>query len=166
MKNNEIRYETKELGPPICEASEKIEIDKIIEDTEQIEDKMERYFRLNVVKDVWWNIHPIPTTGINSKQKLEYLLMNLRTDILKKTLGSKTVTEQKLIFKTLNKKDSSIANLIQQLTNSQEALLVTLKSKMKIWQTEISDDKLEALKTDANTIKQNFEKTNGATRNF
>jgi hypothetical protein len=138
-----------------------IEIDKIIEDTEQIEDKMERYFRLNVVKDVWWNIHPIPATGKFPKEKLEYLLENLRTDILKKTLGSKSVTEQKLIFKTLNKKDSSIANLIQQLTSSQEALLVTLKSKMKTWRTEISDDKLEALKTDADTIKKNFIKTNG-----
>tara|TARA_B110000037_G_scaffold9957_1_gene10838 strand:+ start:14298 stop:14717 length:420 start_codon:yes stop_codon:yes gene_type:complete len=30
MKNNEIRYETKELGPPICDASEKIEIDKMM----------------------------------------------------------------------------------------------------------------------------------------
>jgi hypothetical protein len=28
--NNEIRYETKELGPPICDASNKIEIDKLI----------------------------------------------------------------------------------------------------------------------------------------
>lgn len=30
MKKNEIRYETKELGPPICNAEEKIEIDKLI----------------------------------------------------------------------------------------------------------------------------------------
>ena len=30
MKNNEIRYETNDLGPPICEASEKIEIDKMM----------------------------------------------------------------------------------------------------------------------------------------
>jgi hypothetical protein len=28
--NNEIRYETKELGPPICDTSNKIEIDKLI----------------------------------------------------------------------------------------------------------------------------------------
>jgi len=28
--NNEIQYETKELGPPICDASEKIEIDKMM----------------------------------------------------------------------------------------------------------------------------------------
>ena len=30
MKNNEIRYETKELGPPICDESNKIEIDKMM----------------------------------------------------------------------------------------------------------------------------------------
>ena len=30
MNNNGIRYETKELGPPICDASEKIEIDNMI----------------------------------------------------------------------------------------------------------------------------------------
>ena len=28
--NNEIRYETKELGPPICDESNKIEIDKMM----------------------------------------------------------------------------------------------------------------------------------------
>ena len=30
MNNNEIRYETKELGPPICDESNKIEIDKMM----------------------------------------------------------------------------------------------------------------------------------------
>ena len=30
MKNTEIRYETNELGPPICNTEEKIEIDKMI----------------------------------------------------------------------------------------------------------------------------------------
>ena len=30
MTHNEIRYETKELGPPICSIEEKTEIDNII----------------------------------------------------------------------------------------------------------------------------------------
>jgi hypothetical protein len=137
-------------------------VEGIITTEDQTEDQMERYFRLKVVQDVWWNMHPVEVTGKVPKQRLEYLLINLRSDMLKKELGSKPVTEQKLIFKTLNKKDSSIASLIQQLSSSQEALLVTLKSKIKTWRTEISDDKLEALKTDADTIKKNFIKTNGS----
>ena len=154
---------TKEDGTEIKNMKDKVKIvQDIITTEDQTEDQMDRYFRLKIIQTVWWNMFPVLNTAKVPKQRLEYLLENLRTDMLKKELGSKSVTEQKLIFKTLNKKDSSIANLIQQLTNSQEALLVTLKSKMKIWQTEISDDKLEALKTDANTIKQNFEKTNGS----
>jgi len=63
---------------------------------------------------------------------------------------------KKLLYSTLNKVDSSIANLIQQLTPLTEALYNTLKSKLTAWTAEINDNLQDALKDDARTIRESF----------
>jgi hypothetical protein len=75
-----------------------------------------------------------------------------------KFLGARTgvAYKQQLLYSTLNKVDSSIANLIQQLTPLTETLYDTLKSEFIAWTTEINDNLQDALKDDARTIRESF----------
>jgi hypothetical protein len=75
-----------------------------------------------------------------------------------KFLGARTgvAYKQQLLYSTLNKVDSSIANLIQQLTPLTETLYDTLKSEFTAWTAEINDNLQDALKDDARTIRESF----------
>ena len=139
-----------------------IAVNIIITKYDEGDDKLKRYFEIDVIKDVWWGLHPKDNVGSVPKARFELILNKLRGDLMTSLRGSPLVADQKLIFKTLSKVDSSIANLIQQLTSSNEFLLNTLKPKRSAWSTEISDVKLGALKEDATTIKENFVQTSAS----
>ena len=62
--------------------------------------------------------------------------------------------------------DSSIANLIQQLTPLTEALYNTLKSKLTAWTSEINDNLQDALKDDERTIRQSFSEASASSEVF
>jgi len=79
-------------------------------------------------------------------------------------IGSADVSQQKLLYSTLNKVNSSIANLIQQLTPLTDALYNTFKSKLTAWTSEINDNLQDALKDDAQTIRQSFSRASSSTK--
>ena len=132
----------------------------------KLPDLMERRFFMEIALEVWSQKFPGATVGGSYKQKLQENLELIINQQLSLKIGSPDVSQQKLLFSTLNKVDSSIANLIQQLTPLTEALYNTLKSKLTAWTSEINDNLQDALKDDARTIRQSFSEASTSFEHF
>lgn len=133
-------------------------VDKFKQET----DILKRRFLIEIASEVWNEKFRGDIKGKSYKETLRLLLASIIAEQVVIKTGSPDTTSQKIIFNTLSKVDSSIANLIQQLTSSNEFLLNILKPRRSAWSTEISDAKLGALKEDATTIKQNFVQTSAS----
>jgi len=121
-----------------------------------IPELMDRRFLMEIALEVWSQRFSGARNGVAYKQQLQDMLEFIINQQLSLKIGSPDVSQQKLLYSTLNKVDSSIANLIQQLTPLTEALYNTLKSKLNAWTSEINDNLQDALKDDAQTIRQSF----------
>ena len=128
-----------------------------------IPELMDRRFLMEIALEVWSQRFTGARTGLAYKQQLQDMLEFIVNQQLSLKIGSADVSQQKLLYSTLNKVDSSIANLIQQLTPLTEALYNTLKSKLTAWTSEINDNLQDALKDDARTIRQNFSEASAST---
>lgn len=131
-------------------------LDEIVNEAIGQNNLEERQFILEAIALVWDSEVP-STKGMKSREELKKMKKEVFEDIVRYKEGAPDSASQKLIFNTLAKTDSSIANLIQNLTSSNESLFTTLKSKRSVWTTEINNEKLEALKQDAISIKGDFE---------
>jgi len=128
-----------------------------------IPELMDRRFLMEIALEVWSQRFSGARTGVAYKQQLQDMLEFIVNQQLALKIGSADVSQQKLLYSTLNKVDSSIANLIQQLTPLTEALYNTLKSKLTAWTSEINDNLQDALKDDARTIRQSFSEASAST---
>ena len=128
-----------------------------------IPDLMKRRFFTEIGLEVWSQRFSGARNGVAYKQQLQDMLEFIINQQLSLKIGSPDVSQQKLLYSTLNKVDSSIANLIQQLTPLTEALYNTLKSKLNAWTSEINDNLQDALKDDAQTIRQSFSEASAST---
>ena len=128
-----------------------------------IPELMDRRFLMEIALEVWSQRFTGARTGLAYKQQLQDMLEFIVNQQLSLKIGSADVSQQKLLYSTLNKVDSSIANLIQQLTPLTEALYNTLKSKLTAWTSEINDNLQNALKDDARTIRQSFSEASAST---
>ena len=128
-----------------------------------IPELMDRRFLMEIALEVWSQRFTGARTGLAYKQQLQDMLEFIVNQQLPLKIGSADVSQQKLLYSTLNKVDSSIANLIQQLTPLTEALYNTLKSKLTAWTSEINDNLQDALKDDARTIRQSFSEASAST---
>ena len=128
-----------------------------------IPELMDRRFLMEIALEVWSQRFTGARTGGAYKQQLQDMLEFIVNQQLALKIGSADVSQQKLLYSTLNKVDSSIANLIQQLTPLTEALYNTLKSKLTAWTSEINDNLQDALKDDARTIRQSFSEASAST---
>jgi hypothetical protein len=128
-----------------------------------IPELMDRRFLMEIALEVWSQRFTGARTGLAYKQQLQDMLEFIVNQQLALKIGSADVSQQKLLYSTLNKVDSSIANLIQQLTPLTEALYNTLKSKLTAWTSEINDNLQDALKDDARTIRQSFSEASAST---
>jgi len=133
-----------------------------------IPELMDRRFLMEIALEVWSQRFTGARTGLAYKQQLQDMLEFIVNQQLSLKIGSADVSQQKLLYSTLNKVDSSIANLIQQLTPLTEALYNTLKSKLNAWTSEINDNLQDALKDDARTIRESFSEASASTeiRNY
>jgi hypothetical protein len=133
-----------------------------------IPELMDRRFLMEIALEVWSQRFTGARTGGAYKQQLQDMLEFIVNQQLALRIGSADVSQQKLLYSTLNKVDSSIANLIQQLTPLTEALYNTLKSKLTAWTSEINDNLQDALKDDARTIRESFSEASASSeiRNY
>ena len=133
-----------------------------------IPELMDRRFLMEIALEVWSQRFSGARTGVAYKQQLQDMLEFIVNQQLALKIGSADVSQQKLLYSTLNKVDSSIANLIQQLTPLTEALYNTLKSKLTAWTSEINDNLQDALKDDARTIRESFSEASASSeiRNY
>jgi hypothetical protein len=133
-----------------------------------IPELMDRRFLMEIALEVWSQRFTGARTGGAYKQQLQDMLEFIVNQQLALRIGSADVSQQKLLYSTLNKVDSSIANLIQQLTPLTEALYNTLKSKLTAWTAEINDNLQDALKDDARTIRESFSEASASSeiRNY
>ena len=133
-----------------------------------IPELMDRRFLMEIALEVWSQRFSGARTGVAYKQQLQDMLEFIVNQLLALKIGSADVSQQKLLYSTLNKVDSSIANLIQQLTPLTEALYNTLKSKLIAWTAEINDNLQDALKDDARTIRESFSEASASSeiRNY
>jgi len=122
----------------------------------KIPDLMERRFLIEIALDVWNKKFAGAVRGSKYKATLKENLDFIKNQQMALKLGSSDVAQQNIIYKTLSQSDSTIANLLQQMTPLTESLYNTLKSKLSQWTIEIDSDLQEALKGDAKTIKENF----------
>ena len=133
-----------------------------------IPELMDRRFLMEIALEVWSQRFLGARAGGAYKQQLQDMLEFIVNQQLALRIGSADVSQQKLLYSTLNKVDSSIANLIQQLTPLTEALYNTLKSKLTAWTAEINDNLQDALKDDARTIRESFSEASASSeiRNY
>jgi hypothetical protein len=130
---------------------------KEVEEMNKIPDLMERRFRIEIALDVWTKrFGSLKKRGSKYKATLKDNLDFIKNQQMALKLGSPDVAQQNIIYKTLSQSDSTIANLLQQMTPLTESLYNTFKSKLSQWTIEIDSDLQEALKGDAQTIKENF----------
>ena len=122
----------------------------------KISDLMERRFLIEIALDVWNKKFSGATRGSKYKVTLKENLDFVKNQQMALKLGSPDVAQQNIIYKTLSQSDSTIANLLQQMTPLTESLYNTFKSKLSQWTIEIDSDLQEALQGDAQTIKENF----------
>ena len=125
-------------------------------------DLMERRFLIEIALDVWNKKFSGATKGSKYKATLKENLDFVKNQQMALKLGSADVAQQNIIYKTLSKSDSTIANLLQQMTPLTESLYNTFKSKLSQWTIEIDSNLQEALKDDAKTIKENFSKSSAS----
>jgi hypothetical protein len=129
---------------------------KQVEEMNRSTDPMERRFLIEIALDVWSKKFSGVKKGSKYKATLKENIDFIKNQQMALKLGSPDVTQQNIIYKTLSQSDSTIANLLQQMTPLTESLYNTLKSKLSQWTIEIDSDLQEALKGDAQTIKENF----------
>jgi len=127
-----------------------------VEEMNKIPDLMERRFLIEIALDVWSNKFAGAVKGGKYKATLKENLDFIKNQQMALKLGSPDVAQQNIIYKTLSQSDSTIANLLQQMTPLTESLYNTFKSKLSQWTIEIDSELQEALKGDAQTIKENF----------
>ena len=127
-----------------------------VEEMNKIPDLMERRFLIEIALDVWSNKFAGAVRGSKYKATLKENLDFIKNQQMALKLGSPDVAQQNIIYKTLSQSDSTIANLLQQMTPLTESLYNTFKSKLSQWTIEIDSELQEALKGDAQTIKENF----------
>jgi len=127
-----------------------------VEEMNKIPDLMERRFLIEIALDVWSNKFAGAVKGSKYKATLKENLDFIKNQQMALKLGSPDVAQQNIIYKTLSQSDSTIANLLQQMTPLTESLYNTFKSKLSQWTIEIDSELQEALKGDAQTIKENF----------
>jgi hypothetical protein len=119
-------------------------------------DLMERRFLVEVFLDVWTKKYTGISRGSTYKEYLRETLQFIKNEQLELRIGSPDVSQQKLLYNTLSKVDSSIANLIQQMTPLTESLYNSFKSKLSTWTSEINSNLQDALKDDARTVRENL----------
>jgi len=127
-----------------------------VEEINKIPDLMERRFLIEIALAVWNKKFSGATRGSKYKVTLKENLDFVKNQQMALKLGSPDVAQQNIIYKTLSQSDSTIANLLQQMTPLTESLYNTFKSKLSQWTIEIDSDLQEALQGDAQTIKENF----------
>ena len=127
-----------------------------VEEMNKVPDLMERRFLIEIALDVWSNKFAGAVRGSKYKATLKENLDFIKNQQMALKLGSPDVAQQNIIYKTLSQSDSTIANLLQQMTPLTESLYNTFKSKLSQWTIEIDSELQEALKGDAQTIKENF----------
>lgn len=127
-----------------------------VEEINKIPDLMERRFLIEIALAVWSKKFSGATRGSKYKVTLKENLDFVKNQQMALKLGSPDVAQQNIIYKSLSQSDSTIANLLQQMTPLTESLYNTFKSKLSQWTIEIDSDLQEALKGDAQTIKENF----------
>ena len=81
---------------------------------------------MEIALEVWSQRFSGARTGGAYKQQLQDMLEFVVNQQLTLKIESADVSQQKLLYSSLNKVDSSIANIIQQLTPLTEALYNTL----------------------------------------
>jgi hemerythrin-like domain-containing protein len=131
-------------------------VEKEVEEFNKISDLMERRFLIETALDILIEKFPGVKRGSLYKQTLRENLDFVKNQQMALKLGSSDVAQQNIIYKTLSQSDSTIANLLQQMTPLTESLYNTFKSTLSQWTIEIDSDLQEALKGDAKTIKENF----------
>jgi hypothetical protein len=117
---------------------------------------MERRFLIEIALEIWIKSMGATRRGGKYRDTLKNNLDFVKNQQMALKLGSPDVAQQNIIYNTLSKSDSTIANLLQQMTPLTDSLYNTFKSKVSQWTIEIDSDLQEALKDDAQTIKENF----------
>lgn len=125
-------------------------------------DLMERRFFIDIALDVWSTKFSGVKRGSKYKETLKDNLESIIQQQMAIKRGSPDVTQQNIIYTTLSKTDSSLANILQQLTPLTESLYNTFKSKLSQWTIEINSDLQEALKDDARVVRENFSKASAS----
>jgi hypothetical protein len=137
-------------------------IDNAIEESNNIGSLMNRRYTIENTLDVWKGRFTGPTAGKKTREKLQSVLDFIIQQQMAIKLGSPDVAQQNIIYNTLSKTDSSLANLLQQLTPLTESLYNTFKSKLSQWTIEINSDLQEALKDDARVVRENFSRASAS----
>lgn len=137
-------------------------IDDAIQNYNTNPDLMERRYSVEIALAVWDDRFTGPTAGKKTKEKLQKVLNDIIKQQMDIKLGSPDVAQQNIIYNTLSKTDSSLANLLQQLTPLTESLYNTFKSKLSQWTIEINSDLQDALKDDARVVRENFSKASAS----
>jgi hypothetical protein len=123
---------------------------------------LERRFLIEIALDIWSKRFTGVTRGSKYKATLRDNLDFIKNQQMSLKLGSPDVAQQNIIYKTLSQSDSTIANLLQQMTPLTDTLYNTFKSKLSQWTIEIDSNLQEALKDDAQTIQMNFSKSSAS----
>jgi hypothetical protein len=137
-------------------------VEEEVEDFNKIPDLIERRFLIEIALDIWSKRFTGVTRGSKYKATLRDNLDFIENQQMALKLGSPDVAQQNIIYKTLSQSDSTIANLLQQMTPLTDTLYNTFKSKLSQWTIEIDSNLQEALKDDAQTIQMNFSKSSAS----